>query len=479
MGVIEEAISCGRQMPVMNLHINGKLSSRAVFKPMNSNFPYPLMIEQSETERILENHLLNYGIDVERKANLTDLEIDNDIVNATLEHSDGSLEKIQVKWLIGCDGAHSIVRHKINIPFEGAPYGHDFIQTDIKVDWPQNYNEGHGFISDKGILVCIPMRGEQRYRLITLREKENPNEPTLQEFQSIIKKLGPKGMEISEPTWLIRFKLHHRMAAAMKKGPVFIAGDASHIHSPVGGQGMNTGIQDAYNLAWKLAKVIKEESLPVLLDSYNEERHPVGKKIIMFTDVIFKSILSRNPFILKARAFVAPMVLKQKWISDKVMKTASQLNINYRHSPFVEQHWHGVGPAAGDRAPDALLYLTSEELRKIRLFEIIKGTKFHFLLFAGINSKENEYIELEKTGMEISHNFKNDIETFMIAAETPPVLPAWQGKVFVDASQYVHKLYGVSSPAIYLIRPDGYIGFKSKSVKLEVLQTFLKRIIKA
>ena len=202
MGVVEEAIACGRRMPGLNLFSDNRRIGQVHFDGLDSPYPFPLVLEQSETERILGKHLENLGLTIERRLELVGFEQDEEGVTATLRHLEGREEGVRPRWLIGCDGAHSTVRHTLGLPFKGTPYEEEFMLADVRVDWPLAEDEGHAFLFRGDVLVAIPMRGEKRYRLIASRSKSTQRgfeDPALVEFQAIVDECVPVDAELSEP----------------------------------------------------------------------------------------------------------------------------------------------------------------------------------------------------------------------------------------------------------------------------------------
>src|SRR4030095_357834 len=211
---------------------------------------------------------------------------DDDSVTCTLEHGDGEEENADFLWVIGCDGSHSTVRHRLNVPFEGAPYEECFALADVKVEWSNADDELYGYLGEDSVMLLFPF-GNGRYRVISESSgaQAEGEAPALGYFQDLMDRLGPPGARVTDPLWTTWFRIHRRCVNKYREGRIFLAGDAAHIHSPAGGQGMNTGIQDAYNLAWKLALVLKGQAPKSLLDSYEAERHPIAQMVLRGTDL--------------------------------------------------------------------------------------------------------------------------------------------------------------------------------------------------
>ncbi len=241
------------------------------------------MLAQSETERLLAAHLDRVGVMVERRVELTALADHGDHVQATLRHADGPDETVRCAWLVGCDGAHSTVRKGIGVDFTGHAEPNDWMLADCRVEGPLPQDELSMFWHARGVLAFFPF-APGRCRVIAdlgpAHGTGRPPDPTLADVQAAVDERGPPGVLLSEPHWLSGFRINERKVADYRRGRVFLAGDAAHIHSPAGGQGMNTGMQDAWNLAWKLALVQTGAALPSLLDSYSHERSRVGETVL-------------------------------------------------------------------------------------------------------------------------------------------------------------------------------------------------------
>jgi 3-(3-hydroxy-phenyl)propionate hydroxylase len=330
--VSNEMISLGIQAKMAFLHLDTREAISIDLSQIKSEFNFILILKQSVTERVLENFLESQSVRVGREQTLLGLSETPAGVTCDIRHADQTVEKLRVRFVVGCDGAHSLVRHSLGIPFEGGTYTGDLILGDVKVDWPWEYGVVRTFITHHGVMACFPMVGEQRYRLILIPNTIGPKQrdPTISssEFQKWVSQLSPKPILISDPTWLTRFRAHHRMTTHFRRGSVFLAGDAAHIHSPAGGQGMNTGIQDAFNLADKLAQVIQNKAPDSILEDYESERKPVAKKVLRSTDLVFRMALKPENLVSKGiRRFVMPKVVASKFIQRLFVQAISEVKI--------------------------------------------------------------------------------------------------------------------------------------------------------
>ncbi|MEP6534634.1 MAG: FAD-dependent monooxygenase [Bryobacteraceae bacterium] len=312
--------------------------------------PYALMIPQSETERLLDEHLNRLGVQVERTVELVGFVDNGSHVVSTVRHSDGAEETIESAWLIGCDGAHSAVRHQLGLPFQGEAQMSDWILADVNIDGDHRPEGIEIHWHSDGVLAIFPITRE-RFRVIAdigLAEgKAPPANPTLEEVQDALDRRGPGGLRVSQPVWLAGFRINERKVMQYRVGRVFLAGDAAHIHSPAGGQGMNTGMQDAFNLAWKLALVHRGEgSAEPLLGSYSPERSSVGDLVLQATGIMTTVAVMRGEVKQSIRNHVASLVFGLAAVREKMANTMTELSIGYPKSPL-----NGKGAHAGERAP--------------------------------------------------------------------------------------------------------------------------------
>ena len=326
---------------------------------METPHPYALMLPQSETERLMERHLNSCGVDVERQVELVWFVPDADAVAVVLRHADGHEEPLRPAWLIGCDGAHSTVRHGLGMQFEGDTLPSDWILADVHLAGERTKpDEVNTFWHPDGALALFPI-SPGRYRVIAdagdVHDDTHRADPTLEEVQAVLDRRGPGGITVSSPVWLASFRINERKVADYRAGHVFLAGDAAHVHSPAGGQGMNTGIQDACNLAWKLALVCRGLAVPEpLLASYSIERSAVGRQVLSDAGRLTTLAILRGGALQGVRNHVAALVFGLSPVRTAMASKLAELSIGYPASPLTTRGRHGhAGPASGQRAPVA------------------------------------------------------------------------------------------------------------------------------
>jgi 2-polyprenyl-6-methoxyphenol hydroxylase-like FAD-dependent oxidoreductase len=324
-----------------------------------SRYNFVLMIPQSETERLLEEHLETLGLKAERQVELKQLKSGADGVSCTLLHSDGREETAEASWLIGCDGAHSTVRHQLGMEFLGSTMLSDWILADIHLSGVAGAPAINIFWHAEGVLALFPLRGT-RYRVIadigessgSIGEGNRPA-PTLEEVQRILEVRGPGGIRASDPVWLSSFSINERKVSDYRSGRIFLAGDAAHVHSPAGGQGMNTGMQDAINLAWKLALVSRGICAPEpLLSSYSAERSAIAKLVLEATGKTTVLTVLKGGIKQSIRNHIASLVFGLAPVKSAMANILSEMAVGYPESPLNAKsaHVHG-GPHPGQRAP--------------------------------------------------------------------------------------------------------------------------------
>lgn len=447
---------------------------------IDSPHPHPIILGQDRTEHVLEQHLQNFGGHVDWQVEIIGFEQDEHRVTATLRHADGMEEVVRAKYLVGCDGARSIVRKKLGLSFEGGRYENEqFIQTDAKIRWTLPKGASYLFLTSEGYMMVIEMPDDLVRVFISLPDPDPTNEtpPTLEEVQDALNKLGNVEAQLYDSVWLARYRTSHRRCDRFREGRIFVAGDAGHIHVPLGGQGMNTGIQDAFNLAWKLAYVLHSQAHPDLLNSYNAERIPVAEALLAGTDKGYRTILHPTQLVQQAVRLVGPFIVSLQPVQKRILNTLEEIEINYKDSsPIAEDCGGSSGPAAGERAPSAAIVRLADK-STLQLFDILRGTQWTLLLFGGQKVTNEAYQKLTELGKLVTDRYSQVVKPHLLVADlTSPRNLNWDGSILMDSEQYVHERYGANSACLYLIRPDWYIGFRGHISDSDKLIAYLGRI---
>ena len=313
---------------------HGRRLAHISFTPEASPYRFIAMVPQDVTERLLVEELRRKGGAVEYETTFVSAAEQGDHVNVTIDRK-GERINLTAAFVVGCDGAHSAVRHLLNLPFEGAQYEDSFLLADIETNETLPADELQLCPSELGPVAIFPMSATRR-RVVATIDKAEGDAPSLDLVRSILVQRAPSGLEALALHWSSYFRIHHRQAAQLRVGRMFIAGDAAHIHSPFGGQGMNTGLQDVWNLVWKLDSVLNGRGNEELLESYSAERRPVIKHVIDITDFMTKAMGTPSKLAQAMRDTVIPVVSRLAPFQHAFVKTLSELGVAYSGSPIVE-----------------------------------------------------------------------------------------------------------------------------------------------
>ncbi len=496
LDVAEAICRDGRKLEGGNLYSRGKRFVRFQFAGIDTPYQSIVSFPQSVTEQLLIDRLSALGVEVEWNLGLESAHQQSARVTATLRHErDGRYEEVSGDWLVGCDGAHSTVRHTLKSPFEGGRFEESFYLADLKADLQLDQNELYIFLSHHGPFLFLPLPQDNYYRVIVSEppgKTDVDREPTVEKFQRWLEEriTMPKGLpipQLSDPIWLSHFRVHRRLVPKYRHSRIFLAGDAAHIHSPVGGQGMNTSIQDAFNLAWKLALVIQGKAPDSLLDSYHAERRPVAEAVLNATDTMTRMVTLRNPMLQSMRNFAVACAMTLPFVRRGVLRNMMEVAIGYPKSPIVSGQgpspWKDFGawwsfrsgPKPGERAPDGELVDTKYHAA-IRLFDVFRDPRFTVLLFAGRTPNEEAKQRLHSVLEHANSHWSEDIQLCVITPERNHE-PRDDVTILVDAGAKLHKKYGASMDCVYVIRPDGYVGYRSMPIDLEHLKNYFARCI--
>jgi 2-polyprenyl-6-methoxyphenol hydroxylase-like FAD-dependent oxidoreductase len=457
LGLAQKAVEHGTVAGKLRLLEGGEIVGEVDLSNIGaglSPYPYMLVLEQSENERFLYEYLQSHGRDVLWQTELESLSQDESRVSATVRTSAGASQIIESKYLVGCDGPKSPVRHALGLAFEGSTFERLFYVADVQIDWEYSHDALHVCLARHGVVAFFPMRGEKRWRIVGAFPEgldKDEGEILYEEIEQRIKQEAELELDISHVNWFSVYKVHTRHVERFSAGRCFLAGDAAHIHTPAGGQGMNTGIQDAYNLAWKTALVLKGSAGEGILETYNEERLPNAKRLLETTDRMFNLAAGKDWLLGLIRTTVFPpmakFILSFDVIKKRFFPLISQIGLNYRDS-FLSDH-DGDDEfeiKAGDRMPYFLVDGKS-------IYDRLREPKFHLLTFS---EGEGDYQQEGEVESRYGH---------LLDEHVVPLYP------------HVRKVFGVSRPFTVLLRPDNYIGFISPETLSSRLVNYLKQVI--
>lgn len=500
LGVADALVARGVILEGTEMRSKGRVIVDASFAELDTRYPYILSVPQAETEAVLAERLQANGGAVHRGVRLLGFAQDGAHVEATLERGDGTRSAARFAFVVGCDGAHSVVRKTLGFPFTGKSYDERFLLADVGVDAALPHTRVSAFFSDEGLVAAFPMPGG-RFRIIATCSEddgaENVDTPSLEEVTALVRARTGLDAALSDARWLARFRIHCRQVERYRDRRVFLAGDAAHVHSPVGGQGMNQGIQDAHNLAWKLALVVRGHSPATMLDSYEAERHGVGAAVLAGTDIATRVATLRNPIARRARDHLARYMSSLEVVQQRIAREVAELSVGYERSPIVGEDVVSVlgarlgrdddaespnpaaarafalAPRAGARAPDAFCV---RDGAPTRLASVVDGRKHTLLLFDGRAHTEAGYTKLARIARDVTARLGAHVAVHVIVPSVERPAALGDGvSVLADVDLDLESRYGAVAECAYLVRPDLYVGYRALPLDEERLWAFLGR----
>jgi 2-polyprenyl-6-methoxyphenol hydroxylase-like FAD-dependent oxidoreductase len=462
MGVADRFIKKGHHCRAVNLYASGELLANIPLDKVDSIYPFVLMLPQRETEQLLEEHLAKFNMAVERQVELLDIKQADDVVISTLRLPNGDTQQITSRWVIACDGANSTVRTKCQMSFSGNEFPEQFMVADATMSSFLPNNEVHVFFDpgtifpEKGTVFAVLPCGSRLFRLNANLYLEHRRQSfTDREVREVVAERSAGNYHVDTVSWISPFWVHSRTVDHMRQGAIFLVGDAAHIHAPIGGQGMNAGLQDAYNLAWKLAFVIKNKAKPALLDSYQAERYPIVRDLVNQTEFFTNMMLFDKSFFSALKKFGRKMSTNTRF-STQVVAQLTLLDVQYQNSPVID--YEEVASAKslkpGQFAPDVLINSSQ------KLYGFFDKTGYTVLLFAG----EAPTAAILKKLVKLQHSLMQQFsDVLKVSIVTPQELPDVEN-VIVDAAGRVRERYQIKKSCVYVIRPDNYIAYASKKL---------------
>ena len=407
---------------------------KLVLNDPDSPIPTGLLLPQSATEATLIERLREQGVEVERNTSLGEFRVDANGITCQIHSADDGDSEARFPWMIGADGAHSRVRHGLDLDFPGASVDRRWILGDFEIDQDCDPQFFRACLSHEGMVGLFPA-GHRRWRIIVDTGPTQPENssvpPTETELQGMLDTRTSTGWTIKESFWLSEFFINERIVDNYRHGRILLAGDAAHVHSPAGGQGMNTGIQDAINLAWKLALVARGGAHPSLLDSYHEERHPVGVRVVENSSRMIRMAMLRNPLLQRIRTFLLRHLLRRDWVAPRLRPFLSETDIHYRKTSLAQGTKGAAGLQPGDRLPNL------PEAGK-PIYQSLRHPGAT-LLIAGPNTEE--------------------WPSSLGRSEEPcPIVP-----IQIQPEGPLARMLGVKAGQAVLVRPDAYIGTFARS----------------
>jgi 2-polyprenyl-6-methoxyphenol hydroxylase-like FAD-dependent oxidoreductase len=418
-----------------------------------SPYPYLLIVEQGKHEHLLYEFMKSHGRDVLWQTSLSDFSEDGAGVVGTIVNVNGEEQRVEARYLVACDGSKSSVRHGLGLKFEGSTFERLFYVADVNLKWGFPHDMLTSCVARDRSTAFFPMKGEDRYRIVGVfpeNTDKDPSEIPYEEIeQQIIEDTQLNDLDIYQVNWFSTYKVHSRRVNQFSSGRCFLAGDAAHIHSPVGAQGMNTGIQDGYNLAWKLAMVLRGEAGAKILDSYNEERGAVAKRLLETTDRMFDLLMDPAWLLSFTRRFIFPRVANfivgLDSVNQFIFPLISQTGIQYRDWSLSAETSDDFEIKAGDRMP---YFVVDGE----SVYDSLRAPKFHLLTFS--NKPD------AGTSEEIAQQFGDVIDYHAC-----------------PLSEEIKEIFNTNKPLSVLLRPDNYIGFVSAEEPLTELENYFTTVL--
>lgn len=446
LGFAGAVVENGRKVAAVNLWVAGRSVAHAIFRDIGTDvspFPYPLIFPQDEHERLLTDHLAESNVTIERRTELVNFQEADQCVLARLKCPDGNQETCEATYIAGCDGAHSTVREALKIKFPGGVYSHLFYVADVAGSGLALNGDVHVGLDTSEFLAVFPLKADGRARLVgTVRdEAERPNENL--SWDDVSKQvMGWMNIKIDRVNWFSTYRVHHRVADHFRKGRSFLLGDAAHVHSPVGGQGMNTGIGDAVNLAWKVAAALGGGASTSILDSYEPERIAFARRLIATTDRAFTGVTSHGFVARRLRLDIVPLLIPRLFnfaaVRKLLFRTVSQTAVNYRGSSLSQGRAGAV--LGGDRLP----WVNVDSNR---------GEKDNFASLTSLNWQAHIYGNAAPEIQALCRKHKLPLHVF-------PWNPDMQRS-------------GLHRNALYLVRPDGYVALADRRASAGALALYL------
>jgi NADPH-dependent dioxygenase len=503
LGIADAIEERAQKLYDMRAYANGRMLTHVFMDPegLFTRYSCTYSLPQVYTEEIMRRRLSELGGQIEYHTRLEHIEQDEQGITASIRTRDAGLERIRADWLVGCDGAHSTVRKQLAIPYEGTP-SETWMIADVTLDWELQHEVQdtlYILFSDEGVLVTFPFPEVNHWRVLdTSPDHEAGTDPDVvatQLTRKIRAAIHSSSALVHDPTWVSEFTIQQRRVPYARVGRAFVAGDAAHCHSPASAQGMNTGVQDAFNLGWKLAQVCRGQAPASLLGSYSTEREPVAASVLASTQTLTRAFSIHETAGRWMRDSLIAMVMGSPEMRESVLKRIVpeffELGVAYRESPIVDEDWQvsfapferqpeGIKP--GERVPD----YPFEYVRGIArhtLYEVLNPTTNYVLLLFTAEGSDEEYRRLERLAHEVQQAYGELITpVFVVPAPHIQGHLRWNGTVVLDSGHPYHTLhyyFGVNRMSAYVIRPDGYVAYRNQPVDVARVHAYVQRVLLA
>jgi 2-polyprenyl-6-methoxyphenol hydroxylase-like FAD-dependent oxidoreductase len=456
IGLADRLIALGAPATKARLIVGGRVRGQVEFGKIGkglSPYPFVLLVEQGMHESLLHDHIRQHRRDVRWQTELIQFQQNEGRVRAEMTTPAGEASAIEAKFLVGCDGARSFVRNALGLTFSGSTFERMFYVADVRMDWPLAHDGLAVCLMKDSLLVFFPMRGDRQWRIVGTFPEEfakDEGDVLYEEIEERIKLDSRLELDVTAVNWFSTYKVHTRHVSRFSVGRCFLAGDAAHIHTPAGAQGMNTGIQDGYNLAWKLALLLRGKADLDLINTYNEERLPNAETLMKTTDRFFDLVASPSPLLSFARINVFPYIANAAFrlgaVKRFVFPRISQIAISYRRSS-LSSGGDGFAVKAGDRMPWF-------EVEGASIYDRLREPVFHLIVFYD--------------GLTEIPELPDDL------------MQRWAGLIdstVVSLYPQIAEIFGSQRSFYVILRPDNHIGLISADFSTDVVSRYLGKFV--
>lgn len=478
MGIVQQALSQGNIIEGIQLFSSKHRLLTLKLNILKTQYPFVLSLPQAETESLLTQLLHNkYHINIERGLTCIDLIEHADHIEVICEKTDKRSTTFQCQWVIGCDGSHSTLRKLTHNEFIGKMLNQHFMMIDCEIDWELPNNMSSAFLANDGVMAVLPMKKHQRMIVDITHQQalQEKLELTLSDFQEIMDKRCYFPARLFNSQWISRFTISEKQVEMYRKGRIFFAGDAAHIHSPIGGQGLNTGIQDAHNLAWKLAFVLHGKAHETLLDTYHSERYPIAKDVLHSTTQATHVMTTNSYFLRWVRNSFFSSLRTLPLLRRRALEQLSEIKVHYTQG-CLDSHYRQIkgfsvsAPKPGYRPINQPLKLSATNLSS--LHQSIETSLFKLLIFTG-KKPERTVANIATIVDAIKTRYSTQIALFCISSIDNYDAP-WAIRIIHDEKMKTHRYFSCRAGGMYLLRPDNVVAFRNNLIVSDPLFSLLE-----
>jgi 2-polyprenyl-6-methoxyphenol hydroxylase-like FAD-dependent oxidoreductase len=470
LGIVDQFLERGHRTTGMAVHTRARRSTKVDFGRLDSPYPFVLMLGQDQTQEILDRKLEQIGVSIERGSEVVKLDHQTDRVEITITRAGEQEERLAADWVVGCDGAHSILRRHLGVSFDGDDYGQDWLMTEVNIEWPIERQRFHVFSYTATPVVAFPLP-DGRWRVFLPQVPNRAGErqpPDMREIERLVAQRGPASMKLTNPTLLQAFRCYRRSTRIMRRGRLLVAGDAAHIHSPAGGQGMNTGLQDACNLGWKLALVAHGETVPELLNTYQDERVPIAAGVLGFTHTLVRLFTISSPRKRWLRDRVLPIAMSVPAAERCYTRRLSQISHSYRGGPLApaSARRRRTSILPGDRLPS--VFGLQRDGKPLSTLDVLGSTAHTLLVLSGQRADEKAAVAA------IAYLAPFNGTMGIVSVDQ---LPSTHNPHSVSDPQLrAHRRYGALRGQLLLVRPDGYLACRAPLDRPDIPERYLEQL---